>query len=222
MLRDRFWRLVAARDDHEGNIAKRCDATRNRRSLFKRGQVTGHRLKAFRLTPQRLHDGVDVWWQLLHFANESLQCASGGRSKNTYHTSWNAWRSPGQEGKTRAHDSNSREDAANTREVNASPEQARLLSRDRLPLARWIEQHEAGDGGRTRRGVGANEQGTKRVADQHSWSCSRCVGQNAVQFAQHPRHGPRPSTGRAPAQPGAIVRTCAREGRDLGQHARPT
>ena len=106
--------------------------------------------------------------------------------------------------------------------MNASPEQARLLSRDRLPLARWIEQHEAGDGGRTRRGVGANEQGTKRVADQHSWSCPRCVGQNAVQFAQHPRHGPRPPTGRAPAQPGAIVRTCAREGRDLGQHARPT
>ena len=71
-----------------------------------------HRPKAFRLTPERLHDWMQIGWELPHLANQSLQGTSGGWPEDAREPARNAWCAARQQGETRPHDTDSREELA--------------------------------------------------------------------------------------------------------------
>src|SRR5262245_20547650 len=99
-----FSRLIAARHDHERNIGKRLRTCRRRGRLFEPGEMTRHRVETFRLTPNRLNDGMSFLGQLAHLAHEVFESASGSRSEHFHEPARNAWGAAGQKRKTRAHD----------------------------------------------------------------------------------------------------------------------
>src|SRR6266542_3458898 len=98
-----------------------------------------HRLKAFRLAPKRLHDGMHLGRELAYFADQTLQRTRGGWAKDSHEIPWNARGAAGEQRETRTHDADSRQNGPNARQLNAAPEQTRLLPRDLMPVARRIE-----------------------------------------------------------------------------------
>ena len=69
MLFEGIRSLIAARDHQERQISERDDATNRGGRLFEHCEMLRHRPKAFRLTPERLHDGMQIGWELPHLAN---------------------------------------------------------------------------------------------------------------------------------------------------------
>ena len=181
--------------------------------------MIGHRAKAFGLAPQRLHDRVHVRRQLPNLAHEPLERARGPRSEDPHEISRHPRGAAGQERERRTDDPESSEDAADPRQVDAASDHARLLSRDLVPLAWRIEQHEPRDVSRTVRRVRAGEERSERVADQHVRPDRIGVHQHAVHLVTHARDGPRTSRRIAPTKAGAIVGTRARERRHRVDHA---
>ena len=112
MLFDCIRSLIAARDHDERQISHRDDATDSGCRLFERCEMIRHRPKAFRLTPQRLHDWMQIRWKLPYLANQSLQGTRGGWPEDAYEPARNAWCAARQQGETRPHDTDSREQLA--------------------------------------------------------------------------------------------------------------
>jgi hypothetical protein len=72
-------RLMAACDHHQWDVAlRRTPADRGRLAL-QHHQVIGHGVKALRLTPVLLHDGVQFRRQLANFADETYERAADSR-----------------------------------------------------------------------------------------------------------------------------------------------
>jgi len=69
MLFECLQRLIAARDHEERQIGQRDRAINRGCRLFEHCEMIRHRPKAFRLTPERLHDGMQIGWELPHLAN---------------------------------------------------------------------------------------------------------------------------------------------------------
>ena len=104
--------LIAARDHDERQIGQRGHATDSGCRLFEHCEMIRHRPKAFRLTPERLHDWMQIGRELPHLANQSLQGTSGGWPEDTREPARNARYAARQQGETRPHDTESREELA--------------------------------------------------------------------------------------------------------------
>src|SRR6476646_7122288 len=122
MLRHRFRWLIAARNNDEWHVPKRCHATRRGCGLFECRQMLRHCAKALRLAPERLHEGVDIGWELPHLADESLQRARGGWPEDSHEVTRNAWCAASQQRQTGTHDACACEKAAETRKLNPAPQ----------------------------------------------------------------------------------------------------
>ena len=109
MRGDHIGRLIAARDDDERYVEERPHAMRRRRHLLERGKMVRHRSKAFRLTPDFLHQRVHLRRKLADLADEPLQRASGGRTEDLDERSRNARRAAGQQRETGSHHAQSRQ-----------------------------------------------------------------------------------------------------------------
>jgi len=104
--------LIPARDHHERQIGQRDHAIDRGCRLFQHGEMIRHRPKALRLTPERLHDGMQIGRELPHLADQSLQGTRGGWPEDAYEPARNAWCPARQQGETRPHDTDSREKLA--------------------------------------------------------------------------------------------------------------
>ena len=213
--------LIAARDHDERQIGQRDHAINRGCRLFEHCEMIRHRPKAFRLTPERLHDGMQIGWELPHLADQSLQGTRGGWPEDANEPARNALCAARQQGETGPHDTDSRQELADARQLNATAQQTRLLSGHRMPFTRRIEQHQAGDVIRVCRCVGARQKRAKGMADQHRRSIVRRIGENSAQLGQHPGDRARSFCWIAPAQASAIVGARTREGRDVRAYACP-
>ena len=98
-------------------------------------------MKAFRLTPERLDDRVNVGRKLAHFADEPLERSCGGWTEDPDEPPWCAWRTAGEKRQARAHDPEARQQPANPRQMSPRPQHAGALLRHGQPFSRRIDQH---------------------------------------------------------------------------------
>ena len=62
-------------------ISPRHDESRHHARIPERQEMISHRMKALRLRPDRLHQGVRRWWKLSHFSDEPIERAGNGGAK---------------------------------------------------------------------------------------------------------------------------------------------
>src|SRR5580765_8471400 len=108
--------LIAAGDHEERQIGQRDHAINRGRRLFERCEMIRHRPKAFRLTPERLHDWMQIGWELPHLANQSLQGTRGGWPEDANEPARKALRAARQQAETGPHDTDSRQELADARQ----------------------------------------------------------------------------------------------------------
>src|SRR5688572_20602677 len=78
-----FSRLVAARDYDERYFTRRSHAGDFFAMAFQSGEVLGHRVKALRIAPHGLHDGMNIRWKLPHFTHQPFQRSGGSRTEDS-------------------------------------------------------------------------------------------------------------------------------------------
>jgi hypothetical protein len=183
--------------------------------------MVGHRVKALRLTPQRLHDGVNVGWQLAYFADQALERPRGGWPEDLDKPPRPAWRTACKQGQACAHHTESREPRANARQVLCAFQQAHSLLRHRQPFRRRIDEYDAGHTIGMTRCMSAHDEAAERVSHQNAAFVIRNVGDYSGEFVNDAIERARTRRGIAPGEPGAVVSAHAREGRDPGLHERP-
>jgi hypothetical protein len=77
--------------------------------------MIGHRMKAFRLTPERLDDRVDLGRKLPHFADESLEGSCRGRTEDPDEAPRNAWSAARQESEASTDNADMRQERTDPR-----------------------------------------------------------------------------------------------------------
>jgi len=102
-------------------------------------------MKAFGITPERLHHWMNIRWQLPHLANQPFQRAGRSRTKDSDEVSRRGGRATSKQPQRRAHDTDVCEQRTDAGQLSASPEQAGPLGRDRQPLGRGIDQNDSHD-----------------------------------------------------------------------------
>ena len=109
---DRLRRVIAARDDHDRDVGKNRHAGDDGGHILQGAKVLGHRSKAFRLAPDRLHDRVYLGRQLPDFAHQPLQRPRRRRSEDPDKTPRDTRSAVGQKGETASDNADSRQEAA--------------------------------------------------------------------------------------------------------------
>ena len=89
---------------------------------FEDQEVIGHRVKALRLAPERLHDRMNLRWKLPHFPNQPLECSRCRWTEDLDEPPRRARCAAGQERQTRADDSKMREQRAQLGTTAGHPE----------------------------------------------------------------------------------------------------
>ena len=141
MLRDRVRWLIAARDDDQRNVWKRCHAGDHGGRFLQCGEVIGHRSRTFRLAPEFLHHRRTSGGSFRTSPTSRSRVRAAVGPKILYKVPRNAGGATGQKRETCANDPESRQNAADARQLNAAPQQAGLLSCDLVPFAWRIEQY---------------------------------------------------------------------------------
>ena len=117
-----FGRLIATGDHHKRNVARHRDRGNRGPIPFQQHEVISHAVKALRLAPERLHDRVNIRWQLPHLSNQSFKRSCCGWTKNPDEAPRSARGPSGQERQARADNSDVREQRANSRQLLATPQ----------------------------------------------------------------------------------------------------
>ena len=181
-----------------------------------------HRVEAFRIAPEGLHDWMNVPWQFSHFANQPLQRSCGGRTKDPDKLSRHAWCATGQKRHARANEADMRKQRADARQLSATPKHPGTLRRRCEPLGGGIDENETGNSCPVPHGIGGHNETPERVAKEDVLLARRNGCENCCQFVDDRVECPRTRRRFAPGEACAIVRTDASELRDSWLHDSPT
>ncbi len=184
--------------------------------------MVGQGVKAFRLTPERLHDRVNVGRKLAHLADQPLERSRGSGTEDPDEPPWRARRTTGQKRQACAHDPKACQQATNPGQVPPAFQQAGALARHGQPFRRRVDQHDTRHPPGTTRRVRTNEEAAERVAHEYATIFTRDVREHPGQFVNHSVEGSGARGRVAPGEPRAVIRADARERRYLGLHDGPT
>src|SRR5262245_47231810 len=137
-----------------------------------------HRAKTFRLTPDRPHDRMHIRRKLPYLEDEPFQILCSSGTEDLDESTRRARHTSHEERQARADDPDVGEPAADAREESPATKQTRTLRRHRQPFGRRIDEHDAGDAHWMSRGVGSNDKGSERVADEHERSAATNACEN--------------------------------------------
>jgi hypothetical protein len=132
-----------------------------------------HRAETLWLAPELLQHGVHVGRELSYFANEPLERARGRRAEHLHEPPWRARRTTRQQNETRTDDTNTCEQRTDSRQVPSAAQHAGAFRRNRQPFSGRVHHHQSNDALGIARGVRANHEAAKGMADQDI-SLARC------------------------------------------------
>jgi hypothetical protein len=213
--------LIAARDHQERQIRQRDHAINRGCRLFEHCEMIRHRPKAFRLTPERLHDGCRSGGSFRTSpTNRSRVRAAVGPKTRTNLRGMPCARPPTGRDTPARHRLAPGARRRVTAECHRAADAPVVGSSDAIHSA-----DRATPGRRCRQGAPMRRRTPKRakgMADQHRRSIARRIGENSTQLGHHPGDRARSSSWIAPAQASAIVGARTREGRDVRASRAPS
>ena len=213
--------ITAGNNDHRH--ARRGTRRGDRRAIsLESVEVIGHRMKALRLAPERLHERMDLRWELPHFPNEAFKRSRSGRTKDFDKPTGNTWSATGQERQTRTHDANMRQRGSQLRQRPPASQHAGTFRCHAEPVRRWIDQDQAGNPFGMTRAIRAHNEAAKRMADEHAWFSKPYAFENGTELIDDAFEGSGTRRGLAPPESGSIVGTDPCECRNSREDDGPT
>ena len=151
--------------------------------------MVGHGVKAFRLTPERLHDRVNVGRKLAHLADQPLERSRGSWTEDPDEPPWRAWRTTGEKRQACAHDPKACQQPTNPRQVPPAPQHAGALVRHGQPFRRRVDQHDTSYTPGTTRRVRTNDEAATSGPRVHSDLQPAMCGEHFGQFVNNSVEG---------------------------------